>query len=54
LAQCIAQSFTHRALWQGAPGEEPTLQDSMDSLAEGRALTGAISLSQRWASLLMP
>jgi hypothetical protein len=25
----------------------------MDSLADGRALTGAISLSQRWASLLM-
>ncbi len=25
----------------------------MDSSANGRALTGAISISQRWASLLM-
>ena len=45
-------AFAHRTLGQEASGDGPALEDSMDSCADGPALTAAISITQRAAGSL--
>jgi hypothetical protein len=47
LLQGIMDGFAHSTLRQEASGNEPALEDPMDSCADGPALTGAISITQR-------